>query len=189
VQADLLDVSFQDATSLCTDVNDISFLSSAVLHDDATALAAAIEHCSPFARALHTFDAQILALGKTRSARYRELRQIDATIGSKTSICAHLDGGAMTSTTDLLRALWHVRDIPRGSIVLAVADNRKHYPTKQGFLCVPTLDGSTLLPCYYTPTLPATIISPDAAGRALHCQGYTSVSSFDGSSCNVTLRH
>jgi hypothetical protein len=37
VQADLLDVSFQDATSLCTDVNDISFLSSAVLHDDATA--------------------------------------------------------------------------------------------------------------------------------------------------------
>jgi hypothetical protein len=74
--------------------------------------------------------------------------------------------------------------------VLSVADNCKHYPTKQGYLRVPTMDGDTLIPCYYTSTLlQATMISPDAAGKALHCQGYTSVSLFDDSACNVTLRH
>jgi hypothetical protein len=189
VQADLLDVSFQDALPFVPDVQDVTFHSPGSLQDDAIALAQAIEHCSPVARALHSFDAKILSLHTSRSAHYLHLRQIDANIGSKTSICAHLDGGAMTSTTDLLRSLWHVTDVPRGSVVLAVADNRKHYPTKQGYLRVPTMTGDTLIPCYYTSTLPATIISPDATGRALHCQGYTSVSSFDGTSCNVTLRH
>jgi hypothetical protein len=190
VQADLLAVSFQedDPPSFGID-NDATFPTTQLLQDDATALADAIENCSPVARALHSFDAQILSLKTTRSAHYQHLRQVDAIIGSKSAIRAHLDGGAMTSTTDLLRSLWYVSDIVRGSVVLAVADNRKHYPSKQGYLRVPTVDGDALIPCYYTSTLPATIISPDAAGKALHCQGYTSVSLFDGSECNVTLRH
>jgi hypothetical protein len=185
IQADLLDVSFSETI----ENSDATFNKIEGLHDDAVALAQAIENTSTVARALHSLDSQILSLQTSRTSHYQHLRQVDAIIGSKTSICAHLDGGAMTSTTDLLRALWYATDIVRGSVVLAVADNRKHYPTKQGYLRVPTLDGDTLVPCYYTSTLPATIISPDAAGRALHCQGYTSVSSFDGSACNVTLRH
>ena len=114
-------------------------------------------------------------VGTNCSTCYRELRQLGETIGSKSAVCAHLDGGAMTLTTDLLNTLWYTRAIPHGSIVLAVADNRKHYPTKQGYLCVPTLGstgGHVLILCYYTPTLPATIISPDAAGRALHCSSF-----------------
>lgn len=193
VQAELYNVSFEGLSTnpICPDISDVSFMSPAAMKDDNVALAEAIEHCSPHARALHAHDAMILSLGTNRTARYHHLRSIDAVIGSKTAVCAHLDGGAMTSTTDLLKTLWHVRDIPRGSVVLAVADNRKHYPTKQGYLCVRSLTGSgtTLIPCYYTSTLPATIISPDDAGKALHCQGYTSVSTFDGSMCNVTLRH
>jgi hypothetical protein len=186
LRADVADVSIGRPSD---EDPDTTFQPIGVLRDDAVALAQAIENTSPFARALHSFDAQILSLQTTRIAHYQHLRQVDAIIGSKTSICAHLDGGAMTSTTDLLKSLWHVTNVVRGSVVLAVADNRKHYPTKQGYLRVPTLSGDTLVPCYYTSTLPATIISPDAAGRALHCQGYTSVSSFDGSACNVTLRH
>jgi hypothetical protein len=131
IQADLLDVSVIDVAS---DTPDVTFPVTQLLQDDATALAEAIENCSPVARALHTFDAQILSLSTNRSAHYRHLRQVDAFIGSKTAIRAHLDGGAMTSTTDILQSLWYVSDIVRGSVVLAVADNRKHYPTKQGYL-------------------------------------------------------
>lgn len=181
-----------EAQSTCYDVDELQFTSSDILNSDTVLLAAAVEHCPPATRALHALGSQIRDMKLSHSARYHELRQIDTVIGSKTDVVAHIDAGAMTSTTDLLKLLWHVTDISIGSIVLAVADGHKHYPTKLGYLRVSTHtgnDGSTLIPCYYTPTLPATIISPDAAGRSLHCQGYTSVSTFDGSLCNVTLRH
>jgi hypothetical protein len=43
--------------------------------------------------------------------------------------------------------------------------------------------------CFYTPTLDATIISPDAVGNQLGCRGYTTVSNFDGIGCEIRLRH
>jgi hypothetical protein len=81
--------------------SDATFQSIGVLRDNAVALAQAIENTSSFARALHSFEAQILSLRTTCVVHYQHLRQVDAIIGSKTSICAHLDGGAMTSTTGL----------------------------------------------------------------------------------------
>lgn len=61
---------------------------------------------------------------------------------------------------------------------LKVADNR-HYPThNKGYLRLPTKEGYgyRMVPCFYTPTLGATIISPDVLGKKLGCRGYTSVS-------------
>jgi hypothetical protein len=82
---------------------------------------------------------------------------------------AHMDGGAMTSTTDWLDLLWHLEWIPTGSCIatLQVADNTADYPTAIVFLRVPTDDaiGYRMCRCYFTPTLPATILSPDAIGE------------------------
>jgi hypothetical protein len=41
--------------------------------------------------------------------------------------------------------------------------------------------------CLYTPSLPATIVSPFSLGLQLHSRGYTCVSNFDSCDCTVTL--
>jgi hypothetical protein len=46
-----------------------------------------------------------------------------------------------------------------------------------------------MVTCYLTPSLEATIVSPDAIGHEFQCRGYTSVSNFDGVGCSLTLRH
>jgi hypothetical protein len=46
-----------------------------------------------------------------------------------------------------------------------------------------------MVTCYLTPSLEATIISPDAIGHEFQCHGYTSVSNFDGVGCSLTLHH
>jgi hypothetical protein len=43
--------------------------------------------------------------------------------------------------------------------------------------------------CYYTPTLPAMIISPNDMGHQLSCHSYTSISNFDGIDCQLCLHH
>jgi hypothetical protein len=79
----------------------------------------------------------------------------------------------------------------RNPPVLKVADNHQHYPMHQGYLRIPIHGGIELMvACYLTPSLEATIVSPDAAiGHEFHCRGYTSVSNFDGVSCSLTLHH
>jgi hypothetical protein len=87
-----------------------------------------------------------------------------------------MDGGAMTGTTDRLDFLWHIRWLPKDKrlATLKVADNTPHYPTGAiGYLCILTHDDLDfrMCECYYTPTLPATIISPDAMGKQFGCRG------------------
>jgi hypothetical protein len=82
--------------------------------------------------------------------------------------------------------LTRVRNPP----VLKVADNHQHSPTHQGYLQIPIDGGIELMvTCYLTPSLEATIVSPDAIGREFQCRDYTSVSNFDGVGCSLTLRH
>ena len=73
---------------------------------------------------------------------------------------------------------------------LHVADAHPHYLTGEGYLCVPDLQGGcTLIWCFYTLSLPATILSPDAAGHELGCWGWSYFSHFFGGSCFVWLHH
>ena len=55
---------------------------------------------------------------------------------------------------------------------LHVTDAHPHYPTGEGYLCIPDLHGGYMLvQCFYTPSLPATILSLDAAGHEVGCWG------------------
>ena len=56
---------------------------------------------------------------------------------------------------------------------------------------LPTLEGYgyRMVPCFLTPSLPATIISPDKVGRFFRCRGYTSISNFNGVGCQLRLHH
>ena len=144
----------------------------------------------PGTRALHALDLKLRVIGQHRSAFYGQLRQDVPTVVA----CAHADGGSMATTTDRLDLLWHVKWIPEGerrNTALRVADDRAHHPTAQGFLRVPTdsISGFRMVRSYYTPTLPATILSPQAMGSLFHCRGYISISSFDGTDCSLSLHH
>jgi hypothetical protein len=93
---------------------------------------------------------------------------------------------ARRTSRGCFRSLGIVRNPP----VLKVADNHKHSPMHQGYLRIPIHGGIELMvTCYLTPSLEATIVSPDAIGRELRCRGYTSVSNFDAVGCSLTLHH
>jgi len=74
-----------------------------------------------------------------------------------------MDGGAQASTTDCLDYLFHYRSLPAKSATLKVADNTLHYLIGSGYLRVAahTAAGFIMVLTFYTPTLPATIVSPN----------------------------
>ena len=148
----------------------------------------------PGTKALHALDTALQKSGQSRSFHYAALRHDEPLLNSEAPVHAHMDEGAMASTTDRLDLLWHLRWLPTNQqhlTTLKVADNRSNHPTAVGFLQIPTTDstGHRMVKCYYTPSLPATIISPDAMGVQFRCRGYTSISNFDGTNCCVRLCH
>jgi len=105
-------------------------------------------------------------------------------------LCAHMDAGSMASTTDRLEYLWDVRSLTGTTTVLRVADDNPHYPVGIGYLRVPTLGSSgsfTLVRTFYTPTLPATILSPCSIATDLGGEGYSSFANLDGTECRLTI--
>jgi GAG-pre-integrase domain len=129
---------------------------------------------------------RICSLGATPQATYEAMGQ-----DMHTQCCAHADGGSMVSTTHLRTHLWHYRDGLDHDVLLRVADDHAHSPAGMGYLKIPVIgsSGTIMFPCYYTPTMPATIISPDAIGRSLGYRGYQSISNFDGQDCGLRLLH
>ena len=106
-------------------------------------------------------------------------------------MCGHMDGGAQASTTDRLDYLFHYRSLPAKSATLKVADNTPHYPIGLGYLCVAayTVSGYIMVPTFYTPTLPATIVSPSDLGSKLGCLSFTTFASLSDMECCLTLHH
>lgn len=111
---------------------------------------------------------------------------------------AHVDGGSQATTTAHKFLLFGYRPFTTSDKVpaLRVADNRPHYPIGVGYLKVPKLGSSgrsfEFVRCFHTPTLPATILSPDKAGREHGCAGYLAVSMFHTSTnrrCALHLLH
>lgn len=98
----------------------------------------------------------------------------------------------MATTTDILPSLWYYRpfnSLDPLSVPLEVADQHSHLPVGFGFLCIPSSDpsGHTMVFCLFTPSLPATIVSPFSIGLQFHARGYSCVSDFDSCHCSVTL--
>ena len=134
------------------------------------------------------------------SAFYRDLDvhslNENGTVLSRTM--AHVDGGSQATTTAHKFLLFGYRPFTKADKVpaLRVADNRPHYPVGVGYLKVPKLSSSgrsfEFVRCFYTPTLPATILSPDKAGREHGCAGYLAVSLFQSTTkrrCALHLLH
>jgi hypothetical protein len=137
--------------------------------------------------ALSALDDQINELGITKTEFYDRLRSQN-TINTANRIRAHFDGGSMATTTDQLHCLWFYKELrPTDQFrTLQVADNHRHCPTGIGFLCFPTAsDDKCFIRCLYTPSLPATIVSPHDAGIQYKCTGYSCASNFDGSDCSL----
>ena len=115
---------------------------------------------------------------------YRELSVSEVLLSPSVAPRAHIDGGAMASTTNRLDYMWCYREatpqerrsLPR----LRVADDTVHSPVGTGYIKVPCKDspGYSFVPTFYTPQLPATIVSPDCLGKSLGCQGYHTFSDF-----------
>ena len=125
---------------------------------------------------------------------YRHLRELSpAAISKAVSRRAHVDGGSVATTTHDLSFLFNYRVYSpeeRKSIVrLKVADDAVYVPTGTGFLKIPCshASGYIFLPCFYTPEIPATILSPDAAARRFKCRGYSTFSDIIDGTASMQL--
>ena len=126
----------------------------------------------------------------TREAYYRQLQSEEQDmLGSTTPVRAHMDGGSMANTTDRRELLWNFKEKP--GCTLRVADDHPHYPTGTGFVRVPSDDacGYREIRCYYTPTLPATILSPASMCKQFQCSSYSSLTHFGDGTSSVSLHH
>jgi len=102
---------------------------------------------------------------------------------------AHMDAGSMTSTMSHLDCLWDYKIIDGTSPTLCVADNTPHHPIGVGFVKVPisSTPDSLLICSFYTPMLPAIILSPASIASDTGCSSYTSFSNLNGQDCSLTL--
>jgi len=102
---------------------------------------------------------------------------------------AHMDAGSMASTTDCLAFLWDFQSLDGSATTLRVADATPHHPTGIGYLRVPILEspGFTSVRTFYTPSLPATILSPTSIASDLHFLGYSSFANLDGQHCCLRI--
>ena len=147
----------------------------------------------PGTRALDALSPRLRALSISAVDYYAQLHREEVNVlGPSAPPRAHVDGGSMASTTSRKDLLFAYRPFcAPSSVVLSVADKTPHRSIGVGYLKIPADLGAPpqLVPCYHTPTLPVTIVSPNAMTAHLRCQGYTSISNLDGSDCCLRLRH
>jgi hypothetical protein len=143
--------------------------------------------------ALHALDMHLSVHALSRTEFYRHICAVTPDLlGPGAPLRAHTDGGSMATTTNRRDYLWdyHVLSAEEQRPILKVADARAHHPVGVGFLRVPTegSKGYHLAKCFYTPSLPATILSPSSMAREHCCSaGYTTTLAFNGKDCCVHL--
>ena len=148
-----------------------------------------------FLNQLYSLDFLLHETKQSRSAFYTTLSSRDVETSLLTDR-VHMDGGAQTTTTadKTLLHHYHLYDSSVTVPALRVADNHVHYPVGAGYLKVPSTDtdGFNLVACFHTPTLPATIMSPDRVGKSNGCRGYSTLSLFNAdlaTQCHLRLHH
>lgn len=144
-------------------------------------------------KALHQFTVDLYELQISAVDHYSNLQKgplLSPTLPPR----GHVDGGALATTTERKEYLWRYKEasheerkrvLPR----LKMADGTIHVPSGTGYLKVPCVNspGFHFVESYYTPEVPATIISPDCLGRALGCDGYHTYSDFVNGSALLQL--
>ena len=146
----------------------------------------------PYLSALYSLDHILCSLDLSCSEYYEHLHVLEPALGPDAPVCTHMDGGSqatMCPHVDLLSHLCMFLASAHGP-TLHVADACPHYLTGEGYLCVPDMQGGCMLIwCFYIPSLPATILSLDAAGCELGCQSWSCFSHFFGGLYFVWLHH
>lgn len=163
--------------------------------DEKSLLVHTVKSVPPVIRALYGFRDKRLEFGDTSvMTTYHYIARL-ASPDSRLSDRGHLDGGAQASTTDQLDLLWNYEKFGANNPYrLRVADARPHQPVGSGFLRVPIVSSDTSSPtafyeveCFYTPSMPTTIVSPTAMSKTHGCRGYSSVLLHDNSRCHIAL--
>ena len=98
----------------------------------------------------------------------------------------------MATTTDNIRMLFGYHKYTESERMraprLRVADDTAHTPTGVGAIKLPARHGKHVyLSCYYTPEIPATIISPERLRQSLGCNAYHTISDFVGDTSCLSL--
>lgn len=88
-----------------------------------------------------------------------------------------------------LLLFWCYRDLVGCHIKLRMADNTPHNPQGYGYLRIPvsTVLGYLEVKCYWTLSMPASILSPYAISMQYDCHGYSDWNDFNGTGCLVHL--
>jgi len=175
--------SFEDIDNLCSDLAPDSTIVEANFLDECHAQA------DPLTHALYGMSPQLRELKVTsrldvyKLHRENSLEDLDQR--------AHIDGGSQATTTNDLSLLWHFKYSVEPLPPLAVADAGRHQPVGVGYLRVPVQGGDKgyeMVRCYYTPTLPVTILSPDRMCHQYGCRGHTSITTL-GEKGSLELWH
>ena len=144
-------------------------------------------------RALHQLGSDISELNVRVVDYYQELRSISPELSPAVAPKGHVDGGSIATTTDRKEYLFCYREFTeeeaQSTVRLKVADDTVHVPTGIGYAKMPCQrgTGSLYARCYYTPEIPATIVSPDAIARSLGCNGYSTFSNLING--RATMQH
>ena len=105
-----------------------------------------------------------------------DIHQLERASSSTTASahCAHMDDGAMVSTTDRRDLLWNYTSRLPYPTCLSTADHTLHRPTGFGYLRVPSSDpqAATMVPTFHTPSMAVTIISPGNLCQVLAAEQY-----------------
>ena len=145
--------------------------------------------------ALHRSTAEIRSLGVSVKDYYESLATHSVHLSKALAPRGHVDGGAMATTTNRLEYIWSYHefsDEARDTRVtrLKVADDTIHIPTGCGFLKIPCESGPGFMfvETYYTPEIPATLVSPDAICRRAGCWGYSTSTNIVNHRADLQIR-
>ena len=144
-------------------------------------------------QALHQLSIDVNELSVRVVDYYADLRAVSPLLSTAVAPKAHVDGGSIATTTDRLSYLYSYHEFTpdeiRRTVRLKVADDTVHIPSGIGYLKVPCKKGSghLFVRCFYTPQIPATILSPDSVAKSLGCQGYSTFSNLVNGSATMQL--
>ena len=142
----------------------------------------ALKSIPPIIKALNQLTTDVHELDVRVVDYYADLRAVSPLLSSAVAPRAHVDGGSIATTTDRVEYLFcyhaYTPEELRRAVRLKVADDTVHIPTGVGYLKVPRSNnqGFLYMKSYYTPQIPATIMSPDSAAKSLWCNGYSTFS-------------
>jgi len=156
----------------------VDIVSDPVLYSDSYSM-------DPTSHYLYALDLHLQETQSNHSTFYAET----VVFSPDSLLLAHMDAGSMANTTNRSDYLWDFKLLHGSVTTLHVADDTPHHPTGVGFLKVPTLGlpGFLLIRTFYTPSLPATILSPASITSDAGYIGYTSFARLDGQDCYLTL--